>query len=121
MKSRTNGPNDSANFEREATTLNTLAEQDGEIFDEDWSLDAAIAARELHDLRNKEQQAIEAFDIEEAELTRAKLEATTQRTTLIETLAAYNFERPESDTTPPPENNVRKKHKKPSMMQWICN
>ena len=49
---------EAATFERETTILNTVTEQDGEIFEEDCSLDAAAAARELHDLRSKEQQAI---------------------------------------------------------------
>ena len=46
-----NRSRDAAFFETEANRLDTVAEQDGEIFDEDWSLDAAIASKELHDLR----------------------------------------------------------------------
>jgi hypothetical protein len=35
--------------------MSTIAEQDGEIFDEDWGLDAAMASTRLQDLRAKEQ------------------------------------------------------------------
>ena len=52
---------DATSFDSEATRLNTVADQDGEIFDEDWSLDAAIASKELHDLRIKEQQALDDY------------------------------------------------------------
>lgn len=106
-----NRSTEAATFEREAIILNNVAEQDGEIFEEYWSLDAAIASKELHDLRLREQQAIEEYDTEEADTAKGKLEATSTRNALVHTLEAYTTDHPETDAVPPPDNKIRKQHK----------
>ena len=48
--------------------------------------------------------------MKESELNKSKTEATTQRKALLETLAAHKADNPEPEESPPPENNIRKKH-----------
>lgn len=103
---------EAANFEKEATLLANVAEQDGEFVDEDWSLDAAIAAKNLHELRLTEQLAIHTYDTEDATTNKLKVEAITKRNVLINKLATYDLEHPDPDTDPPPENKIRNQHKK---------
>ena len=75
-------------------------------------MDAAIACRELHDLRSNEQTAIEQHEVEESNNTRHKAEATTQRNNLVNDLATYEADHPDTDDKPTPDNHLRKQQKK---------
>ena len=98
-----------------------IAEQDGEIFDEDWSLDAAIASKELHDLRIKEQQALDDYEAAVSDTTRCRAEATTRRTTLVNDRDAHEADHPDTDEKPNADNLIRTHQKKPFTMLWTCN
>ena len=88
---------DAAAFELQATSLTTTADQDGEIFGEDWSLDAAIAAKELSDLQRQEQLSLEEFDTLETTLNNSNAVATRERSDLAAALSTAEAVLPEQE------------------------
>ena len=92
--------------------LTTISQQDGEIFEEDCSLDAAIAAKDLSDLQRQEQLSLDDFDTLENMLHDSITAATKERADIAAALSIAEAALPEQDDATVTEGKIRKQHKK---------